>query len=172
MPHVQALYCHVNSLGTMVKIQLQPDIKYYQGKDIHASSDMLRSLYDTTANGIGDADLMMYMAYDPPCQAPCSYTAGIAFRGVVCDRSYYNRYKQSINEWAETHAATAHTVAHELGHNLGMAHDFDSKHEGSGCDKTGVMSYGDPVNQWSTCSRSDFAAHYELNKDRWCMEGM
>ena len=112
---------------------------------------------------------MMHMAYDPPCQAPCTYTAGIAYTGVVCIHSNYNPLKQSINEWATTHAATAHTVAHEIGHNLGMLHDFLGPHAAAGCDKTGVMSYGDPVNKWSTCSASDFRMHYGMYKSSWCM---
>jgi len=168
MPHVQALYCHA-SLGTVIKIELKNDIKHFAGRDLSASGAMLQSMFDTTKNNLGDADLMLYMAYDPPCQAPCSYTAGIAYTGVACIHPVNNKVKQSICEWATTHAATAHTVAHEVGHNLGMKHDFDAAHAAAGCDKTGVMSYGDPVNKWSTCSASDFKNHYLANKDSWCM---
>jgi hypothetical protein len=55
-------------------------------------------------------------------------------------------------------------VAHELGHNLGMMHDFkddpkikrvDSKNRPcSGIG--GVMDYYGNVNKWSTCSVEDF----------------
>ena len=36
-----------------------------------------------------------------------------------------------------------------------MRHDFDHD-QSSGCDNTGIMSYGDPPDTWSTCSVSDF----------------
>ena len=70
-------------------------------------------------------------------------------------------------------------MAHELGHNLGMSHDFDSKHGGPGnsCDSgtygNHIMSYGslNAMSKWSTCSRSDFQALYWYRKNNWCMEG-
>ena len=54
-------------------------------------------------------------------------------------------------------------LAHELGHNFGMLHDFDEIHGGDNgpCNGQGIMSYGSyDYNQWSTCSRSDWESHY------------
>ena len=64
-------------------------------------------------------------------------------------------------------------LAHELGHNFGMDHDFGKKHGGSGspcawdgstcghCDGKGIMSYGDDrLKEWSSCSKSDWESHY------------
>ena len=55
-------------------------------------------------------------------------------------------------------------MAHELGHNFGMRHDFDDTLGGrdNPCNGEGLMSYGwfDQKLQWSTCSKRDFAAHY------------
>ena len=62
-----------------------------------------------------------------------------------------------------------------MGHNMGMMHDFDDSHGGSGgpCDGTGFMSYGSAPQQWSTCSKNDFLAHYNAiinsNNLYWCL---
>ena len=60
-----------------------------------------------------------------------------------------------------------------MGHNMGMLHDFSSQHGGQGgpCDGTGFMSYGSAPQQWSTCSKNDFLAHYNtvVNSGSWCL---
>ena len=58
-------------------------------------------------------------------------------------------------------------LAHELGHNFGMSHDFDKKHGGLNgpCNGKGIMSYGSiDYNQWSSCSKSDWEHHYSLRQ--------
>ena len=54
-----------------------------------------------------------------------------------------------------------------------MKHDAAPIHSGRGCEKDDhIMSYGNSRKvKWSSCSKKDFAAHYLITKDRWCMEG-
>merc|ERR1712086_1089885 len=163
-PHIQVSYCH-SSLGSKVLVERLSGIKHYSGKSLQASGAKLQEMFTDTKNDIGSADLMLYMGYDT------SYwgTVGIAWSPVVCQHSGYNKYKSSINEWRQTHTEAAHVMAHEIGHNVGMAHDFSNAHKAAGCDGTGIMSYGNPPNQWSTCSKADFTAQYKARESTWCM---
>ena len=77
-----------------------------------------------------------------------------------------------MNEKRNTVVQTAELVAHEVGHNLGMAHDFDAQHGGQNgkCNCKGFMSYcKNKPQQWSSCSRKDFQALYNMKKDNWCL---
>ena len=70
-------------------------------------------------------------------------------------------------------------IAHELGHNLGMYHDFEysswNQNKKWCGNSKGLMSYGfygAPTKYWSTCSQHNFKAHYQnmVNQNgKWCM---
>ena len=67
-------------------------------------------------------------------------------------------------------------MAHEVGHNLGMAHDFSKTHGGESnpCNQENhIMSYGSSFEKWSKCSKKDFQARYlqRAMEGKWCMEG-
>ena len=64
---------------------------------------------------------------------------------------------------------TSKTFAHEMGHWLGMWHDFSSAHGGdsSPCNGQGLMSYGNIApSDWSTCSNRNWQADYRRTQHR------
>ena len=167
MPHAQALYCH-SSLGTKIQLEIVGEIKHYEGKYLQATEAKEKEMVEITKNEIGDADLMVYMGYDPK-SVECG--GGLAYMASVCMPDEVER-KSSINEYCNRYSEMGWIIAHEVGHNLGMYHDFDKVHSGKGCDKTGVMSYEGILNQWSTCSKNDLQAHLtRVNRmsQTWCM---
>jgi len=88
---------------------------------------------------------------------------GIAWLGTACHTT--TGYQININEvYNGNIQATAEIFVHELGHNLGMRHDFAEENGGPGnpCDGKGMMSYVRPPRPaWSTCSNKDFANWYQ-----------
>merc|ERR1712180_550457 len=170
--HLQVNYCH-SSLGSKVVVERLPKIKHYPVGELKADSASLKKMYETTEKKLKSADLMLYMGFIGP-----NYISGggIAYVAVVCDADWAKKYKQSINNYGTSHSAMGELLAHEIGHNLGMSHDFAKKHGGDGtsgsggpCDGEGIMSYGNHKSQWSDCSVKDFTAWYMTRKDNWCM---
>ena len=153
-----------------------PGIKHY--RDVDLSDRDLQKMYSHTERDLDGADLMMYIG-GSKCKR-CSSGGGIAYMRAVCqNQKRSQKYKQGISLWGQSHASVADTVAHEIGHNLGMEHDFHTSHGGTGddatsynpCNHKGIMSYSGNPKQWSDCSVKDFTAHYYSLKDNWCLPG-
>ena len=134
----------------------------------------MKTLYEPTANDLGDADLMLYMGFR---DANYYSGGGFASQGVVCGSSYRSRKqtKFSANFYGSSFSRVGESMAHEVGHNLGMEHDFDRRHGGFGnpCNKKGFMSYGSHQSRWSECSVKDFTALYTFEMQngvhKWCL---
>jgi len=104
-----------------------------------------------------------------------SRAVGFAVLDSICDEK-----PKAIVKFKDNLLRTAMTVAHELGHVLGMQHDFIASEgrEEEVCQKnrkTGgtIMNYGSPRDVWSNCSNEDFKVFYNrifVKKGAFCLE--
>ena len=118
---------------------------------------------------------------------PEEETTGIAWTSVVCGKQEPSS-KQNAGPYSlttvysnsNTDMTTGDTLAHELAHNLGVGHDFESTHPpkpgkqkqrtqscGPGLNEPGgaLMNYGRPLNStWSKCTREDFMNYFQYSQ--------
>ena len=82
-------------------------------------------------------------------------------------------------KWQESISRTAMATAHDIGHVLGMYHDFsagkDTRTKTCGQKRKGdfLMNYGNSRSQWSDCSNEDFQIYYEKivnSQNGFCLE--
>merc|ERR1712223_317117 len=92
---------------------------------------------------------------------------GKAWLGTVCNSDSSRQKRVSVNSHFGGDQGTGATIAHEIGHNLGLSHDFISEDNclkvprfaanGLQCDGiNGVMDYCTTANKWTPCSLDDF----------------
>ena len=136
-----------------------------EGEEWPANHDGKKRVRQLTKKKLGKADIAIFFGH----QEREAKWSGSSYIGTAC-KNTKKEYRCQLDMWQFNPSVTAGVVAHEIGHNIGMQHDFHASHQGAGCDKTGIMSSGNHLMQWSTCSRADFEAHYLMYKDQWCME--
>ena len=165
--HVQAHFC-LDSLGTKIQLERVGDLTHHENQRWKAKTKFLRRMRRIIKRDETGADLYVFLTKDEQYYG----TVGIAWVGTLCLPTWPGS-ECGITEKRNTVLETAEIVTHEMGHNLGMFHDFDSLHEGTGCDGTGFMSYGTHPYEWSTCSVSDFLASYNYKQNQgfeWCLD--
>jgi len=105
-------------------------------------------------------------------------TIGIAYLRTTCSSD--KSLRSNINEYFRGDIRTATIIVHEIGHNLGMLHDFNGRpgnmrrsSRGEACTNVGgYMDYLSSPNRWSPCSVEDFTNYYNLvrrSRGRFCL---
>lgn len=155
LAHTQAHFYHP-SLLAQIRLKVIGTPKSFPDQVWRATTDDIKRAREQI---LGKTEANVYVLF---CNDPEYFgTVGIAFVGGICSSS---GLQLSINEWRKTIAASAKVVAHEIGHNLGMNHDFTAKYKARGC--TGIMDYGDSPDVWSKCSQEDFRNNYRVQMSR------
>merc|ERR1711863_45800 len=163
--HVKTLYTQFSAQGREAIKPSLHSINYRSGR--WSAGGSLRTV-SWISNGLQwDVDMHVYVTY----RGSQSGIVGMAWVGSTC--SIYQYYRSNINEWFQTDTITAQIVAHEIGHNLGMYHDFTSSrgnryYNGQACTNIGgYMDYTTSPTRWSPCSVGDFTSYYSyVNSNR------
>jgi len=170
--HVQAHFCQI-SLGTQIAVEAIGGYTYHADQTWKAEPNfgsLDTPIKNIAAADTSGADLGVFMCKDSAFYG----VVGLAWVGTMCKG--WAGYNAGVNEKRGNVLATSEVVAHEMGHNMGMLHDFDSSHGGEdgACNGKGIMSYGSAPNVWSTCSKNDFLALYNSiissSSKYWCLD--
>jgi len=191
MAVVDEMYSESDTLKTKIDVNVVGIERAY-GKNWGDSNDWGR-LLPTPDPSVGselislakysseEANLYVFLTGQPSSYVPgTSIKVGLGYAGVVCDQARDTRI--SISRWFEGskggEATTAETITHEMGHNLGMQHDFSDSlgtnylRQSNGVSCKGYMDYNDKTNGWSPCSVSDFTNYINKQYNGFCLASL
>lgn len=167
--HGNTYFKHSQSLGTKFELEQVKPLKTI-GSYLTASSGNLERFKRMVQYGGGsypEANAYALFSYEYNRGG----TLGIAWMGTTCSSKHM---RTSINEYTNDEMTSAITFVHELGHNLGMSHDFNkrpswprySRRSRQRCTGIGgYMDYKKNPHRWSPCSKEDFASYYARQRN-------
>jgi len=163
---INSIFTHVKTLFTQLTVSgvsgaIVPSLHSINYRSGAWSADSSLGTCSWISNGLQwDVDEHVYITYQNNARG----VVGIAWVRSTC--SIYQYYRSNVNEWYTSDTVTAQIVAHEIGHNLGMFHDFNSDRSaryygGQACTNVGgYMDYTTSPTRWSPCSVGDFTSYY------------
>jgi len=171
------VYYKQPSLLTKIQLITNPDPIYVQERWVAGGDNLLafsRAIKDNV--DWPDADAYTLLSYD---DGTMYGLLGLGNVQCVChpDRSL----KASIVEYLGNELDTAIAMVHEIGHNLGMAHDFDlypdltektryASNKQKCTDTGGIMDYNQEYSRWTQCSNDDFQEYFDKNQPYCLLE--
>jgi len=182
-----------NQIGTTIKLtgtarKYTRAFKDIGSNDVHTKQRCQRNMGDWPCtfqmDALKKASSKTYDAYAYIGGLPKDNGGGVAMGATICktdkgEKISFSRAptaqdckNDGISKCTKSYklGVLAKTTAHEIGHNLGMDHDHDTKYyastrkfkyrkyKGKSC-KGGLMSYGKVRNGWSGCSARDFSRY-------------
>jgi len=170
---INGIYVHANSFFAHTSLTTRIELENVGIKNLDenlpAGVDEIYRFRDMvqqkTSAGQWPTDIHSYslISYDNGNQFG---TLGIAWVFTTCSSTL--GYRSNIQEYNSGTISAAQTLVHEIGHNLGMRHDFVEQmsnprtaDNGQACTNVGgYMDYRPNPNKWSQCSIEDLTKYY------------
>jgi hypothetical protein len=169
LAHAQEIF-YWDSLITRIRINVV-DIQPIE-EDIDAGKEYLKMLrkYGTDP----EVDANVFICVDKLSRGSL---VGIAYGRTMCGDS--PRSRLAIAERVRKVTTSAEIICHELGHNMGLKHDFTKDEagnraprydsQGNDCQGLGgVMDYMAST-LWTSCSNEFLQAYYDNHSDNFCL---
>ena len=155
MVHAQARF-NDPSLGTKIQLEVQDGFLYTSNLTWCAANSLWYAWKASVQSNLQDIDVTAWFT------TSCTWSPyrGHSYIGKLCTSDAV-----TINDVHGSYASTGFTVAHEIGHVLGMSHDSHSSHGGNDSPcylfEQGTMEDDYTKTGWSSCSKHDFEYAYD-----------